>query len=196
MSLGPILHVVTSRLHVVVEKLRWFVGRVAEPLRGTGGLGAFGPSIPGTRTTTADGDTELTKRLRAAGRSLRRIVDRIVDPLRADDDLENFRLSIPETHTTTIDGDTGWATRPPAQLRCRQCDSEIRHSDPRDVIDCPRCVAEFDPDEFPDLELLYLECPVCRNRMEHGQRHPDRLDVPEWATCHDCRYHWEFKHSF
>jgi hypothetical protein len=32
--------------------------------------------------------------------------------------------------------------------------------------------------------------------MEHGQRHPQAFDVPEWATCHNCRYHWEFKHSF
>ena len=139
---------------------------------------------------------DVTGRLQVLFETIRRVADRLVDPLRADDDLENFRLSIPETHTTTIEGDTGWSARPPAQVRCRQCDSEIRQSDPHDVVDCPRCVAEFPPEEFPTLELLYLECPVCRTRMEHGQRHPDRLDVPEWATCHGCRYHWEFKHSF
>ncbi|WP_380676893.1 hypothetical protein [Salinigranum sp. GCM10025319] len=127
---------------------------------------------------------------------LRWLVDRLVDPLRADDDLENFRLSIPETHTTTIDGDTGWGSRPPAQVRCSQCDSEIRQSNALDVIDCPRCLGEFPPEAFPDLDLLYLECPVCRNRMEHGTRHPDSLAVPEWATCHSCRYHWELGHSF
>ena len=139
---------------------------------------------------------DVTGRLQVLFETIRRVADRLVDPLRADDDLENFRLSIPETHTTTIEGDTGWSARPPAQVRCRQCDSEIRQSDPHDVVDCPRCLAEFPPEEFPTLELLYLECPVCRTRMEHGQRHPDRFDVPEWATCHGCRYHWEFKHSF
>jgi len=32
--------------------------------------------------------------------------------------------------------------------------------------------------------------------MVHGQRHPKRFDIPEWATCHACRYHWEFEHSY
>ncbi|WP_204960044.1 hypothetical protein [Salinigranum salinum] len=128
--------------------------------------------------------------------TLKLVVERLVDPLRADDDFENFRLSIPETHTTTIDGDTGWAKRPPAQLRCGQCASEIRQADPYDRIDCPRCTAEYGPEEFGDLELLSLVCPVCRDRMEHGRRHPDSVDVPEWATCHSCRYHWEIGHSF
>jgi hypothetical protein len=32
--------------------------------------------------------------------------------------------------------------------------------------------------------------------MQYGQRHPQRFDFPEWATCDDCRYHWEFRHSY
>jgi Zn finger protein HypA/HybF involved in hydrogenase expression len=138
----------------------------------------------------------VTGRLQVLFEVLRRAVDRLAAPLRADDDLENFTLAIPEAHTTTLEGDTGWANRPPAQVRCRQCDSEIRHAHPHDVVDCPRCLGEYPPEEFPELELLYLVCPVCRNRMEHGRRHPGQFDVPEWATCHNCRYHWEFGHSF
>ncbi|MFB6210736.1 MAG: hypothetical protein ABEI76_04285 [Halobacteriales archaeon] len=124
------------------------------------------------------------------------VIDRLIDPLRTNDDLENFRLSVPETHTTTIDGDTGWAKRPPAVVKCSRCESEIAQKYSRDDIDCPRCVAEYDYDEFTDLELVYMECPVCQSRMQHGQRHPDQFDVPEWATCDNCRYHWEFRHSF
>jgi DNA-directed RNA polymerase subunit RPC12/RpoP len=138
----------------------------------------------------------VTGYLRVVVETVRWAVDRLVDPLRADEDLENFRLSIPETHTTTIDGDTGWMSRPPAQLRCGQCGSEVRQPHPHDDVDCPRCTAVYTPEAFPDLELLYLECPICRSRMEHGRRHPAGVDVPEWATCHGCRYHWELGHSF
>lgn len=101
-----------------------------------------------------------------------------------------------ETQTTTLDGDVGWATRPPAILACPKCASEIIHYRPFDAIDCPRCIAEFEFDEFGDLDVRYFTCPVCDTPMDHGQRHPDAIDVPEWATCHHCRYHWEFSHSF
>lgn len=127
---------------------------------------------------------------------VRRIAGAVVDPLRKDPDAERFRLSIPETHTTTIDGDVGWAHRPPARLRCPRCGADIDQRDPRDDIDCIRCIAEFPHESFPELELRYLLCPVCGDRMEHGQRHPETFDIPEWATCHRCRYHWEFRHSY
>jgi hypothetical protein len=120
----------------------------------------------------------------------------LAKPLRKDPESDSFRLSIPETHTTTIDGGIGWGQRPPARLRCPRCDSEIAQEDPLEDIDCTRCIAEFSHEEFTELELDFLVCPVCGDRMEHGQRHPDVLDVPEWATCHSCRYHWEFKHSY
>jgi len=128
--------------------------------------------------------------------TLRRVGERVVAPLRQDETPENFRLSIPEAHTTTYDGSVGWSNRPPAVLDCPRCGSEILQHEAWDDIDCPRCAAEFDYREFTDLDLDYLLCPVCRSHMNHGQRHPERLDVPEWATCDECRYHWEFRHSF
>mgnify|MGYP006914309915 FL=1 len=121
---------------------------------------------------------------------------RIVAPLQRSDGPNKFRLSSMDTATTTYDGDIGWARRPPATVECPRCASEIFQHNARDSIDCPRCVGEYSHDEFADLELLYLTCPVCRSRMEHGQRHPERFDIPEWATCTDCRYHWEFEHSY
>lgn len=127
---------------------------------------------------------------------LRSLGEMLVDPLRANDDMENFRLSMPETHTTTIDGAVGWAKRPPAVLECPRCGDDITQAVAREAIDCPHCVAEFSYEEFPQMELKYMVCPVCESQMDHGQRHPERLDVPEWATCNDCRYHWEFKHFF
>ena len=125
---------------------------------------------------------------------LKRLADVLIDPLRADDELENFRLSIPETQTTTVAGDVGWGKRPPATLECPRCESEIYQSGGMDRIDCPRCVAEFSRREFPELELLAMHCPVCRTRMQFGTRHPRAYDIPEWATCDSCQYHWEFEH--
>lgn len=129
-------------------------------------------------------------------RWLRRAGLRILAPLQKNPDNTGFRLSSPETSTTTIDGDVGWGSRPPAMLRCSRCGSDVVQRHPHDDIDCPRCVAEHSHEEFTKLELQYLRCPVCGDEMEHGQRHPEAIDVPEWATCHSCRYHWEFRHSF
>lgn len=134
--------------------------------------------------------------IRAVLNATRKVATKIVEPLRKNSDSPSFTLSIPETQTTTVDGGIGWAQRPAAVLICPRCGSHVRQSDPRERIDCPRCVAEFDYTEFTELELEALICPVCGDRMEHGQRHPHALDVPEWATCTGCRYHWEFKHSF
>ena len=153
----------------------------------------------------ADGFQSLFRRLKGPAvvnwllailGGLRTVGVRLVRPLQRSDGPNKFRLSAMETATTTHDGDQGWAKRPPAMLECDRCGSEVLQHNARDSIDCPRCVAEFDYDEFADLELLYLTCPVCKSRMSHGQRHPERLDVVEWATCDACRYHWEFKHSY
>ncbi|WP_238993979.1 hypothetical protein [Halobellus captivus] len=127
---------------------------------------------------------------------LRSIAGRIAAPLRADPENSGFRLSSPETGTTTIDGDVGWASRPPAIVLCGRCGSDVSHRSPHDDIDCARCTATFGYDEFPDLELRYFRCPVCGSKMEHGHRHPHTIKIPEWATCHGCRYHWEFKHEY
>lgn len=127
---------------------------------------------------------------------LKRVGKRVLAPLRGQDGPNKFRLSSVDTATTTMDGSVGWGNRPPAVLECPRCTSEIFQHNALDGIDCPRCVAEFDHDEFTDLELLYMQCPVCRSEMIHGQRHPDQFDFPEWATCNGCRYHWEFRHSY
>jgi len=126
---------------------------------------------------------------------LKQAYDALADPLRKNPDA-GFRLSSPETQTTTIDGAVGWGKRPPARLTCDRCGSDVEQVRSIDDIDCPRCVAEYTHEEFPELELQYMICPVCGDEMEHGQRHPHRLDIPEWATCHSCRYHWEFKHDY
>lgn len=126
----------------------------------------------------------------------RRLAERLIAPLRAGDGPNKFRLSSVETHTTTIDGDTGWAYRPPATVRCPDCTAGILQADSRDAIDCPECRVDLPAERFGDLELLGLTCPICRTPMQHGQRHPEAFDVPEWATCPNCQYHWEFKHFY
>lgn len=123
-------------------------------------------------------------------------MDRLVDPLRVEEGPNKFRLSSAETATTTYDGDVGWPKRPPAVLECPRCGSDVLQHHAGDGIDCPRCVAAFSYDAFTELELRYMVCPVCRSRMQHGQRHPEVFDIPEWATCDACRYHWEFRHSY
>lgn len=142
----------------------------------------------------------LASTLLSAGRravaALRWAVVRLIAPLRTGDGPNEFRLSSVETHTTTIDGDTGWAYRPPATLRCPDCGADIVQADAREPIDCPDCRVRRPPERFTALELRSLTCPVCRTRMQHGQRHPETFDVPEWATCPNCQYHWEFKHFY
>lgn len=138
----------------------------------------------------------VTSALHAVFEWLRRAGEQLVDPLRRGDGPNEFRLSSAETATTTYDGSVGWGNRPPATLECPRCGGDIYQHTARDGIDCPRCVAEYDPGEFADLELRSLVCPVCRSGMRHGQRHPERFDFPEWATCDSCRYHWEFRHSY
>jgi len=122
--------------------------------------------------------------------------EKVVSPLRRSDGPNKFRLSSMDTATTTYEGDSGWAKRPPATVECDRCGAEIFHHSAWDDIDCPRCVAEYEPESFGELDLLHMTCPVCRSRMTHGRRHPERFDVPQWATCQQCRYHWEFDHSY
>lgn len=148
---------------------------------------------------TDDSRDSAAKLRHAFGRGVRIVRwlgERLVAPLRAADEPNAFRLSSAETHTTTVDGDTGWTHRPPATVRCPECDAAILQADARDRIDCPECAAAFPFDRFDDFELLGLTCPVCRSSMEHGRRHPGTFDIPEWATCHACQYHWELKHFY
>jgi len=133
-----------------------------------------------------DGATVVAGKLRSAGRAF-------VRPLLTDTDVD-MTLSIPEAQTTTIDGDIGWASRPPATVHCAECGGHIYQHRPDGTLDCPDCYAEYDIEEFPSLELSHFTCPVCGDEMVHGRRHPEQFDVPEWATCNRCRYHWEFEH--
>lgn len=136
---------------------------------------------------------QLADRAATVAGKLRHAGYLLVKPLMTDPDVD-MTLSVPEAQTTTIDGDIGWADRPPATVHCAECDGEIYQHRPDGSLDCPDCYAEYDTEQFPELELSHLTCPVCGNEMVHGRRHPEQFDVPEWASCNRCRYHWEFEH--
>lgn len=138
----------------------------------------------------------MTGRFRRLLATVKRVAEKVAAPLQRSDGPNKFRLSSMDTATTTYEGDTGWARRPPATVACDRCGSEIFQPNALDDIDCPRCVASYEPESFGELELLGMTCPVCQSPMEQGQRHPERFDIPEWATCQRCRYHWEFEHSY
>ncbi|MDS0280714.1 hypothetical protein [Haloarcula onubensis] len=138
----------------------------------------------------------MTGRLGRLVAKLKWVGEKVVAPLRRGEGPNKFRLSSVDTATTTYEGDTGWARRPPATVACDRCGSEIFQHNAHDDIDCPRCVAEYDPEAFGDLELLSMTCPVCRSPMAQGRRHPEQFDIPQWATCEQCRYHWEYEHSY
>lgn len=128
--------------------------------------------------------------------AVRRLVARVVDPLRTDDEVESFTLSIPETATTTYDGGHGWHERPAAVLGCPECGEDVHQRRATATIDCAACWVNRPADEFSELPLRSLLCPRCENPMQFGRRHPEVFDVPEWATCDDCRYHWELNHWY
>lgn len=127
---------------------------------------------------------------------LRHLAHRVVAPLLADDEIEHFTLAIRDAATTTYRRSVGWPKRPPATLCCPNCDAEIYQHRPWSDIECPDCWQDFPPEEFPELELLSIHCPRCGNGMDHGRRHPKAFDVPQWATCSDCQFHWEYAHSY
>lgn len=127
---------------------------------------------------------------------LKLVVEKLVDPLRADETITHFTLAIPEAQTTTVDSVQGWENRPPAVLRCSGCGTEIEQRRSRSPIDCTYCYREFSGDEFGELELLAMICPRCDTEMDHGRRHPMLFDIPEWATCPECQYHWDLNHWF
>jgi Zn finger protein HypA/HybF involved in hydrogenase expression len=153
-------------------------------------------SSPEPGEAVAQAESYLTSSLAAVAGVLRACLEKVAAPLRTGEGPNKFDLSAAETATTTYDGDVGWSKRPPAIVRCPRCDAEIVQHQAYDSIDCPHCVEEFSYREFSDLELLRMGCPRCKRVMLHGQRHPERFDIPEWATCDRCRYHWEFKHSY
>lgn len=132
----------------------------------------------------------------ATYRAVKQAIRALIEPLRATHDIENFSLSIPDAQTTTVDSVQGWSNRPAALLRCTGCAAQIPQRRSSNPIDCPNCYRTFGSDEFSKLDLLGLVCPRCNTEMDHGVRHPNLFDIPEWATCPDCQYHWDLDHWF
>lgn len=129
-------------------------------------------------------------------RLLRRLVAVVVEPLKTDDSMKNFTLAIPEAQTTTVDSVQGWDKRPPAVVRCKSCEAEVHQATPKTDIHCMECRVRTDAEEFSDHEVVGMICPRCETEMRHGIRHPNVIDIPEWATCPNCQYHWDLDHWF
>ena len=127
---------------------------------------------------------------------LKRCVMFVLDPPWEQEGPENFTLAIPESHSTFKVGDVGWANRPPAVVECPHCSRPFTHQFANDVIDCPHCFFQCRPDRFKELGLVGLACPHCQQKLDHGIRHPSLVDVPEWASCETCQYHWEYQHDY
>jgi len=129
---------------------------------------------------------------------LKRYAMLIVDPPWEKEGPDNFTLAVPESHSTFKRGDVGWPKRPPAVVECPSCSESFVHEFANDVVDCPNCYFEGppSPEEFSELSLLGLICPHCQRNLDYGIRHPDLVDVPEWASCTECQYHWEYQHDF
>lgn len=127
---------------------------------------------------------------------LKRYLTWLVDPPWESESPETFTLAVPESHSTFKVGDVGWAKRPPAVVICPRCSREFDHQYANDFLDCPRCSFELSPESFHEVELEALICPECERELEHGIRHPEFMDVPEWASCRVCQYHWEYQHDF
>lgn len=128
--------------------------------------------------------------------ALKRLAYLLVAPLLEDDEMDDIRLSMPETATTTYNGSEGWSRRPPAVLRCPECGERAYQHRARDEIQCSDCFRSYSEEEFSELELLELVCPKCETSMRFGRRHPRYFDVPQWATCDSCHYHWEYSHTY
>ena len=120
----------------------------------------------------------------------------ILDPPWTKEGPETFTMAVPEAHTTFKRGSVGWAKRPPAVVRCSSCGSSFTHEFANDFIDCPDCHMERSPEEFAEMELVALVCPHCQRELERGIRHPSMMDVPEFASCTECQYHWEYQHDY
>lgn len=129
-------------------------------------------------------------------RTLKRWVFFILDPPWTKDGPETFTMAVPEAHSTFKRGEVGWPKRPPAIVRCPTCASPFTHEFANDFINCPTCSFRESPDEFAGMELIALVCPHCHLSLDYGVRHPGMMDRPEWASCTECQYHWEYQHDY
>lgn len=127
---------------------------------------------------------------------IKRYARYVVDPPWEKEGPDNFTLAVPESHSTFKRGDVGWQKRPPAVVRCPDCNEGFTHEFANDFIDCPHCHFERPPEQFKELTLIGLACPHCQEKLNHGTRHPGLLEVPEWASCTECQYHWEYQHDY
>lgn len=127
-------------------------------------------------------------------RMLKKAVLFVLDPPWTQEGPEPLTLAVPDAHSTFNRGGVGWANRPPARLRCPACNGDIVHDHATDVIRCDTCRFERPPEDFDDVQLLELTCPHCQSALDHGIRHPNLFDRPQWASCPRCQYHWERVH--
>lgn len=135
-------------------------------------------------------------RLAAVLEGLREALRRLVDAVTVRDAFFTLDLTVPDARTSGAGGAVGWRRRPPAVVACPECGAGMAQRRSDDEIECPDCWASFESGAFHDLELESLACPRCRTPMDHGVRHPTVVEEPQWATCPNCRYHWELAHAF
>lgn len=109
---------------------------------------------------------------------------------------DNFTLAVPEAHSTFKQGAVGWANRPPVTVECPECARTFDHTYANDFVDCPHCHFEHSPEDFEGIDIVQFTCPNCGIEMDHGVRHPHLVDTPEWASCSQCQFHWEYLHDY
>lgn len=127
---------------------------------------------------------------------LKAVVRFMLDPPWQPEGPHPLTLAIPDARSTFNPGTSGLAARPSADVLCPSCETEFTHEYALEMIRCPKCRFESHPDHFGKLELMRFRCPDCGAEMEYGIRHPNIFTSPQWASCPDCQFHWERRHSF
>lgn len=118
----------------------------------------------------------------------------VLDPPGEPEGPDPLTLAVPDAQSTFKRGSVGWANRPPAKVKCPSCGSTFVHQYAANIINCPTCRFELAPDRFDEIDLIEMRCPECESVLDHGIRHPNVFDSPQWAACPNCQYHWEYLH--